>query len=281
VLLVAGLVVVLGLTTVVVLAATEPAAPASAAPAPAPAFGDPGDVEQVVAPAAVSEDLARRLPQVTTNATLPTAPRDPSPDAITAGRIVHAAVPVPVYAAPGGPAIAMLPPTQQFGKAVTETEVPVIAEQPGWAQVLLPVRPNSSTGWIYLDGQAVATEHSAWRIDVDRARFTATVLHDGAVVGQWRVGVGKPGSVTPAGRTFLLSGFQEEHPTYSPVILPLGAHSDTYTSYGGGPGTVAVHTWPTSSVYGRAASDGCVRVPRDALDLISTQVPLGTVVRIS
>jgi lipoprotein-anchoring transpeptidase ErfK/SrfK len=63
------------------------------------------------------------------------------------------------------------------------------------------------------------------------------------------------------------------------VILPLGAHSPTLDSFGGGPGTVAIHTWPTPDVFGAATSDGCVRVPKDALDQI-TDVPLGTLVMI-
>ncbi|WP_309114675.1 L,D-transpeptidase [Saccharothrix sp.] len=64
-------------------------------------------------------------------------------------------------------------------------------------------------------------------------------------------------------------------------MLPLGTHSQTHTSYGGGPGTVGIHTWPTPEVYGTASSDGCVRVPRDALDAMSTRVPLGTPVLIA
>lgn len=60
------------------------------------------------------------------------------------------------------------------------------------------------------------------------------------------------------------------------MILPLGLHSDTYTSYSGGPGTVGIHTWPSAEVYGTASSDGCIRVPPEALQLISTEVPLGS-----
>ena len=59
--------------------------------------------------------------------------------------------------------------------------------------------------------------------------------------------------------------------------LPLGTHSETFNSYGGGPGTVALHGWPDPAVFGRADSDGCVRVPTDALHLLST-LPLGTLV---
>ena len=80
-----------------------------------------------------------------------------------------------------------------------------------------------------------------------------------------------------AGLVFLLGSVIDDNQSYSPIILPLGSHSDTLDSYGGGPGTVALHGWPDESVFGTAASHGCIRVPAEALDLL-TQVPLGTLV---
>ena len=70
------------------------------------------------------------------------------------------------------------------------------------------------------------------------------------------------------------------HPTYSPLILPLGAHSDTLTTYGGGPGTVGLHGWPDPAVFGHAVSHGCVRVPAAALRALS-RIPLGSPVMIT
>jgi len=77
----------------------------------------------------------------------------------------------------------------------------------------------------------------------------------------------------------VLGSITDPGQSYSPVILPLGMHSETLDTYGGGPGTVALHTWPDSSVFGTAASHGCVRVPSAALDRL-TAVPLGTLVLI-
>ncbi|HEY3690529.1 MAG TPA: L,D-transpeptidase [Pseudonocardiaceae bacterium] len=242
---------------------------------------DNGAAERAVAALPVTSEALAALPQATTKGTVPNAPQDPAPALHTGGRIVHPSVTVPVYAAPGGQAIAALPPQQHFDGAVSDTSVPIIAEKPGWAQVLLPTRPNHSTGWIHLDDPAITTLHSPVRISVDRERFQLTLFRDDAAIGRWTIGVGKSSAVTPAGRTFVLGSILEEHPTYSPVILPLGAHSDTHMSFGGGPGTVGIHTWPSADVFGRAASDGCVRVPRDALDEIARTAPLGSVVEIS
>lgn len=91
--------------------------------------------------------------------------------------------------------------------------------------------------------------------------------------------VGAPGTPTPAGRTFLLASLASVHPTYSPLILPLGTHSDTPTAFGG-PGTVGLHGWPDPAVFGRTISHGCVRVPAVALRVLA-RVPLGGAVMIT
>jgi hypothetical protein len=244
----------------------------------------------VVAPRPVSAAELAALPPATTFGTVTGAPPDPDPTAPPTGDVVHPTVPVPVYAAPGGPAIAAAPVQQPFGSPPQDTNdtwLPVIDRQPGWARVLLPDRPNSSTGWLAVDDR-VTTAHTPYVITVDRATFTLTLLRDGAQVGRWTVGVGKlaaqsgkPESITPVGRSFVLGDVLEAHPTYSPVILPLGLHSDTFESYGGGPGEIGVHSWPTSTVYGQNSSDGCIRVPPDALQILSTTVPLGTAVLIT
>jgi lipoprotein-anchoring transpeptidase ErfK/SrfK len=94
------------------------------------------------------------------------------------------------------------------------------------------------------------------------------------------VAVGAAGTPTPAGRTFLLALLAPPRPAYSPLILPLGLHSNALSTFGGGPGTVGLHGWPNPSVFGHAVSNGCVRVPAAALHLLSG-IPLGTLVLIT
>jgi lipoprotein-anchoring transpeptidase ErfK/SrfK len=94
-------------------------------------------------------------------------------------------------------------------------------------------------------------------------------------LGSWTVAEGAAATPTPTGRTFLLASLAPEHPSYSPLILPLGLHSDTLSTFGGGPGTVGLHGWPDPAVFGHAVSHGCVRVPAAALRILS-RVPLGS-----
>jgi lipoprotein-anchoring transpeptidase ErfK/SrfK len=184
-----------------------------------------------------------------------------------------------VYTAPGKPAIAVLPTTELD----SPTWVPVVQTNPGWYQVLLPSRPNHATGWIYTggtEGSELQVRESAYLIRVGVADRKLSVDDSGRSLGTWTVAVGAPGTPTPTGRTFLLALVDPPQPTYSPLILPLGAHSNVFSTFGGGPGTVGVHGWPDPSVFGKAISNGCVRVPAAALRLLST-IPLGTLVIIT
>jgi lipoprotein-anchoring transpeptidase ErfK/SrfK len=228
-----------------------------------------------VPPGRVSAAQMARLPMATTYATTPAAPQDPAPFASETGIVVHPTTTQVIYTRPGGPATAALPATE-LG---SPTWVPVVQSQPGWDRILLPTRPNRSTGWIYLGGGGLHTAYSPYRVDINLATYRLTILDAGRSLGTWSVAEGTPGTPTPAGRTFLLASLAPPHPTYSPLILPLGVHSDTLTMYGGGPGTVGLHGWPDPAVFGHAVSHGCVRVPPAALRALS-RIPLGSPVMI-
>jgi lipoprotein-anchoring transpeptidase ErfK/SrfK len=228
-----------------------------------------------VSPRQVSAAQLARLPQATTYARLHGVPTDPDPATLTSGLVVHPRTTQAVYATPGGAPVAALPSTE-LG---SPTWVPVIQSRPRWDLILLPARPNHASGWIYTGGRALQSAETPYVISVNLAARQVTVLDSGQKVGAWTVAVGAPGTPTPTGRTFLMASLQPANPTYTPLILPLGAHSDTLDTFGGGPGTVALHGWPDTSVFGHAITHGCVRVPPAALDMLS-HVPLGSLVLI-
>jgi hypothetical protein len=236
------------------------------------------DLHRVVAaptPVAAQEDLGE-LPEATTFGNLVGAPQDPQQQASTNGTVLHVQRDRAVYDAPGGKAFARLPDTE-LG---SPTWVPVIEQRGPWAEVLLPSRPNSSAGWVRVDPTEVELARTPYEVDVNIDARRLVIRKDGRNAGAWTVSVGKPVSPTPRGRTFVMASIKETVTHFSPIILPLGTHSETYDTYGGGPGTVALHGWPDSSVFGHAASDGCVRVPPDALRRL-TSLPLGTLVLLS
>jgi hypothetical protein len=104
------------------------------------------------------------------------------------------------------------------------TWVPVVETKPGWDRVLLPSRPNGSTGWIASD--KVQKAKSPYTVKVDTSARRLSLLKSGRSLGTWTVAVGAPKTPTPAGRTFILASLAPSKPTYSPLILPVGAHSE-------------------------------------------------------
>ncbi|MEV6286261.1 L,D-transpeptidase [Kribbella sp. NPDC051770] len=207
-----------------------------------------------------------------THATISTAPLDAQPFAGTDGVVVHPRVETAVFTAPDAEPFAKVGP-EQFGA----TWLPVVERVEGWVRVLLPSKPNRSTGW--LADEDLDHASSAYVIRVHTGSRTLELFESGKRLGKWKAGVGAQKTPTPSGRTFLLGSIIDPKRSASPVVLPLGAHSPTLDTFGGGPGTVAIHGWPRPDVFGAAVSAGCVRVPQTALDRLQ-RVPLGTLVLI-
>jgi lipoprotein-anchoring transpeptidase ErfK/SrfK len=227
------------------------------------------------APAPVDQQILTALPEATTYATIAMARIDSDPAGTTAFRVIHPKSDVVVYQDKDGKPMAKLPPLQ----VGSPTWVPVIAEHGPWVQVLLPSRPNGSTGWVYID-DAVESATNPFTVTVRRDAFELDIRNGGRRVGTWKIGIGKPEYPTPAGRSFIIASIAETVTTYSPIVLPLSFHSEAHETFGGGPGTVGIHTWPDTSFVGKADSDGCIRVTKEALDKLA-ELPLGTLVTIT
>jgi lipoprotein-anchoring transpeptidase ErfK/SrfK len=231
------------------------------------------------APVRVSAAELARLPRATTFTRIRSAPADLAPFALTGGLVLHPLQPQVLYAGPGKQPVAVLPATELGGP----TWVPVVQASPGWDRVLLPSRPNRATGWIFTGGTGrsqLEIRHSSYLIRIQIGARKLSVDDGGRTLGTWTVAVGAARTPTPAGRTFLLASLAPPRPTYSPLILPLGLHSNALSAFGGGPGTVGLHGWPDPSAFGHAVSNGCLRVPATALHLLSG-IPLGTLVLIT
>ncbi|WUH99062.1 L,D-transpeptidase [Spirillospora sp. NBC_00431] len=214
------------------------------------------------------------IPAATTFTKVPGAPKDGEPGGATDGLVVHPDGPVPVFDRPGGRPVATLPAEQLGGP----TWVPVVESSGAWRRVLLPSRPNGSSGWI--SGSGLRAARSPYTVRVDLAKRRLTLLKSARTAGRWTVAIGGPKTPTPRGRTFLMATLAPAKKTPSPLVLPLGTHSATLDTFGGGPGTVALHGWPDTSVFGKAVTHGCVRVPKDALRALS-RVPLGSLVLVT
>ncbi|MBO1754798.1 L,D-transpeptidase [Allobranchiibius sp. CTAmp26] len=212
------------------------------------------------------------LPRSTTFTTVRGLPS--SAGATSDGNVVRIARAQAGFDAPGGKPMVVIPATQ-LG---LDTWLPIVDRRSGWYQVRLPSRPNGSLAWIPAAG--MRTAQTDWRVHISLAAGRMTVTKGAAQMGEWVVGHGKDATPTPVGQTFLLAGFVDPSETFSPVIYALGAHSDSLDTFGGGPGTVAVHGWPTASGREGKISHGCVRVPAAALAIFA-KLPTGTPVDIT
>jgi lipoprotein-anchoring transpeptidase ErfK/SrfK len=161
----------------------------------------------------------------------------------------------------------------------------------GWVEVLLPVRPNGSTGW--LKASDVVLTPNPYRISVGLGAHTITVNRGNDVIytGPVAVGatdpplpdVGKP-TPTPTGQYYLRVLLQSppgSDPVYGPYAYGLSSHSDALDSFAGGDAEVGIHGNDDPSVLGQNATHGCIRMDNAAITMLAKQLPLGTPVSVT
>jgi lipoprotein-anchoring transpeptidase ErfK/SrfK len=195
-------------------------------------------------------------------------------------RTAHAAHRVP---ADRSLQVALVPATTPI--TGEQTTLPVIGHStvPGgarWLQVMLPGRPDGSTGWIAQDGTRKLM--TSWRILVDLAARRLRVYHDGRTVRTFQAVIGKPSTPTPTGQFFVEETVQMPvgHPG-GPYALALSARSNVLQEFEGGPGQIAIHGRDNlGGMLGAAESHGCVRLARASIDWLAARIDPGTPVKI-
>jgi lipoprotein-anchoring transpeptidase ErfK/SrfK len=166
------------------------------------------------------------------------------------------------------------------------TTLPVLSRSIGshnirWLLVMLPGRPNGSTGWIAeQDTRPLVTP---WRISVDLDTRGVTVYRDGRAERTFRAVIGKPSTPTPSGRFFVEESVKmPAGQPGGPHALALSARSNVLEEFEGGPGQVAIHgSVNLNAPLGTAASFGCIRLANASIDWLSNRIPPGTPVTIS
>src|SRR5262245_18617698 len=153
--------------------------------------------------------------------------------------------------------------------------------RPGWLKVLLPIRPNGTSGWIKASDVTLGTTDYAIRIEVGAHKLTLLKL--GQPVLQSGVVVGADKTPTPPGTFYVtdpLDLHSQPNAGYGVFALGISGFSNVLTSFKGGPGQLAVHGTNNPDQVGQNISNGCVRVPNDIIEQIAAQAQLGTPVTI-
>jgi lipoprotein-anchoring transpeptidase ErfK/SrfK len=145
-----------------------------------------------------------------------------------------------------------------------------------WLNVLLPVRPNGTTGWIRAGDVATSSTDLSIYVFLDEKvlelRRGEEVLISTAVV------IGTDTTPTPTGLYYVTDPLEFVNPggVYGAYALGLSGFSDVLTSFNGAPPQIAIHGTNDPALLGTAASNGCVRVANDAIVQIASLVGLGT-----
>jgi len=202
-----------------------------------------------------------------------------------ASLVAHVTVPeLQVFSEPGAPA-----PAQSFANPWPLNDDPtlpvplvllVVGHQNEFLQVLLPVRPNGSTGWIRAsDARLVRNDY---RILVELGAHQITVFQGDGVILQEPIANGKPSTPTPPGKYYLRVLLQAPDPTtvYGPYAYGLSGHSDALTEFAGGDAELGIHGNNDASVLGQSVSSGCIRMSNEGITRLATILPLGTPVEI-
>jgi lipoprotein-anchoring transpeptidase ErfK/SrfK len=166
-----------------------------------------------------------------------------------------------------------------------QTTLPVIGHSTGpggarWLHVMLPGRPNGSTGWIAQAGTRELI--TGWRIVVDLAARRLRVYHDGRTVRTFQAVIGKSSTPTPTGQFFVEETVQMPvgHPG-GPFALALSARSNVLQKFEGGPGQIAIHgREDLGGTLGAAESHGCVRLAIANIDWLAARIDPGTPAKI-
>ena len=156
------------------------------------------------------------------------------------------------------------------------------AEEPPdeWVEVLLPVRPNGSTGWVRRAEVTLAP--NPYRIEVELAAHRITVTNADSILYQGSVAAGAADTPTPTGTYYLRVLLQAPDPNtvYGPFAYGLSSHSDALETFNGGDGEIGIHGNNDASVLGQDVTHGCVRIDNTAITALASQLPLGTPVDI-
>jgi lipoprotein-anchoring transpeptidase ErfK/SrfK len=152
-----------------------------------------------------------------------------------------------------------------------------------WLRVLLPVRPNGTSGWIPAGSAELGT--TGWRIAISTERRTVAVFDDGTLLRTFRAVVGAPRTPTPHGlfAVYERVPLSDANGFFGPWALHLTALSDALATFDGGPGRIAIHGRGGTSLrdpLGTARSHGCIRIDNSAIRYLAAHVPDGAPVLI-
>lgn len=179
-----------------------------------------------------------------------------------------------VYANPGDPA-----PSQSFeAPRKTDSDPPIdvplsflVVNEPmtddcKWMQVMLPVRPNGSTGWVKRED--VRVEGHTFRIEISLSGFNLKAFKGNEVVLDAPIGISVEERPTPPGNYYTTELLKSADPAYGPWAFGLSGFSEVLTSFNGGQGQLGIHGTNQPEKVGTRVSSGCIRLKNEDIETL-------------
>jgi len=143
-----------------------------------------------------------------------------------------------------------------------------------WIRVRLPQRPNNLTAWVARS--ALGEFHVVHKqLVVNRRTLHLTLYDRGRRVFTAPVGVGKPGTPTPAGSFWIREKFHVVgNPIYGPRAMGTADYS-TLSDWPGG-GIVGLHGTSEPGLIPGRPSHGCIRLRNGDVVRLYPLTPVGT-----
>lgn len=145
-----------------------------------------------------------------------------------------------------------------------------------WSYVRYP-GIGSRRGWIPSRALSSATLHGK-RLVLDRGRLRLKLFRGRRLLFSAPVGIGAPGSPTPAGRYYVrekLGPFSSSNSVYGALAFGLSAFSPHRTDWPGG-GQVGIHGTNQPSLIPGRVSNGCVRLTNTKVRRLGRALRVGT-----
>jgi lipoprotein-anchoring transpeptidase ErfK/SrfK len=215
-----------------------------------------------------------------------TAPKPPAGSVSLGDATAYAALArgrsVVVRSSPGGGKPVDLIPAKLIWGTPTPFQVSEARRVDGklWYRVLLPKRPNESSGWVPASQVRASPRGHSAEVDLSSRRLT---LYDGTdAVRTFPVAIGQPGTPTPTGRFFVTVRLRPPQisAVYGAWALGLSAYSEVLDQFGTGDGQIALHGTGDPSQLGQAVSHGCVRLSNASISALAARLPAGSPVEI-
>jgi hypothetical protein len=146
-----------------------------------------------------------------------------------------------------------------------------------WLRVMLPVRPNGTTGWVPETALSDLQPVNTW-LKINTKTYRGTLIRNGKTVWSAPVGVGQAQWPTPKGQFYIrakLTGYGAKGSFYGPLAFLTSATSPTLTDWPGG-GLVGVHGTSLPNLIPGRISHGCVRVRNADILRLAKLMPVGT-----